>query len=62
MVGSGKTPGVRDADIYRHYAVGLYRQALLSRLQDLRASAVPGSRTGDMAAVVRVLLRRRPSA
>jgi hypothetical protein len=42
MLGSGKTPAVRalvtvgparsrDADPYRRYAVGLYRQALLTR-------------------------------
>ena len=42
MLGSGKTGAVRafvmassarsrDADIYRRYAVGLYRQALLTR-------------------------------
>jgi hypothetical protein len=42
MLGSGKTgavrarvtvgsAGSRDADLYRRYAVGLYRQALLSR-------------------------------
>jgi hypothetical protein len=42
MLGSGKTGAVRafttassarrrDADLYRHYAAGLYRQALLTR-------------------------------
>jgi hypothetical protein len=55
MLGSGKTGAVRafvtansarspDADLYRRYAVGLYRQALLTR----RDPAVAGRVAGDV--------------
>ena len=51
MLGSGKTGAVRaratvgtarsrDADLYRRYAIGLYRQALLSRCDPALAEHV----------------------
>ena len=51
MLGSGKTGAVRafvtasparsrDADLYRHYAAGLYRQALLTRRDPVLAEHV----------------------
>jgi hypothetical protein len=48
----------RDADIYHRYAVGLYRQALLSALAYVRANRVQEIRPRDTTSLVRAVLRR----
>ena len=75
MLGLGKTATVRRSAgvsparsqiIYRHYAVALYRQALLDRGDQAQASRVgmhPGQRRAGigprgMAGLLRVILRR----
>ena len=74
MLGLGKTATVRDSagvsparsqKIYRHYAVALYRQALLDRGDPARAGHVgmhPGQRRAGirprgMAGLLRLVLR-----
>lgn len=75
MLGLGKTATVRDSvgvsparsqKIYRHYAVALYRQALLDRGDPARAGHVgmhpdqrlAGIHPRGMAGLLRVVLRR----
>ena len=65
MLGSGKTGAVRalvtassarsrDADIYRRYAVGLYRQALLTRGDPALAEHVVCDVTVNECALARI--------
>jgi hypothetical protein len=58
MLGSAKTGTITatpdcDSDIYRRYAIGLYRQALSDR-----RSYILETRLRDLAASVRTALRR----
>jgi hypothetical protein len=49
----------RDADIYRRYAVGQYRQALFGSFPYLQASRLPERiHPRDIASAVRAALRR----
>jgi hypothetical protein len=73
MLGSGKTGAVRafvtpssarsrDADVYRRYAAGLYRQALLTRGDPALAEHVVCDVLVNEAAVARILERGEEDA
>jgi hypothetical protein len=69
MLGSGKTGTVlagvdataarsADAETYRRYAVGLYRQALFDRRGYIQPSRVHGIGPRDLAVLLRAVQRR----
>jgi hypothetical protein len=73
MLGSGKVGAVRapvtvgsvrtrDADLYRSYAVGLYRQALLSRRDPALAEHVVHDVVVNERALARIPERREDDA